>query len=263
MIPMDSSRSPNRIQKILTERLPEEIQADRDFNRWFGPLSRRVEVAAVRVIGDVRKALDVARERIFEREGGIRQVWFVTGTEDSLKSAASVRSKLGRELCEQEDAEPLSEGRMSLDQVEKLLFAFPDLGRFRVICDLSLDVKEAIEVLQLKDRLLLGRYPIREYKDFVHDRDLRRRLRGHRAQQLTVEVEEDGRPHRVEIQLMTLLQHAWDRRNHPLYEWEREGGSLPVELWVNDLALAETLHLVDEQAARNWEEFLKIRRGSR
>ena len=88
-----------------------------------------------------------------EAEGNIgegdRDVWFVTGTDGQslMKSVASVRSKLGRELCKRETKDRLPDGRMSLDQVEKLLLWFGDLGRFRVVCDLSLDVKEARKVL--------------------------------------------------------------------------------------------------------------------
>jgi ppGpp synthetase/RelA/SpoT-type nucleotidyltranferase len=253
------------IQQILARRLPTGITADLDFERWLEPLMRRVQVAAQRVNHDVREALRSARDRILEREGGTRTVWHVTGTDGRslMKSMTSVRSKLGRELCRRESDGRLPKGRMSLDQVEKLLLSFGDLGRFRVVCDLSMDVKEALEeLLQVEQQLLIGRYEVRGFKDFVYDLDLREPARGHRAQQFTVEVEEDGYPVLVEIQLMTLLQNAWDRRNHPLYEWHREGGSLPVELHVNDVALAETLHLVDEQATRNWRRFLEIRRSS-
>ncbi len=264
---MKDAEIPNSTQQTLAMRLPVRIGVDRGFARWLEPLMHRIQVAALRVNDDVRKALESARERILEREGGRRTVWFVTGTDGKslMKSITSIRSKLARKLCEREDAGRLPEGRMSLDQVEKLLLTFGDLGRFRIVCDLSLDVKKAMEVLQAEESLLLGRYPVRKYKDFVYNLELRRPARGHRAQQLTVEVEEDGHPVLVEIQLMTLLQDAWDRRNHPLYEWQRDRESdlLPPELRINDAALAETLHLVDEQATRNWQEFLAIRRGSR
>jgi hypothetical protein len=38
------------------------------------------------------------------------------------------------------------------------------------------------------------------------------------------------------------------------------GHELPPELTINDVALAETLHLVDRQAAENWLQFLSIRK---
>ncbi len=264
---MDTPRSPDRIEQILTERLPKQIREVPAFERWFEPLRMRVQVAAAMVRDDVYRALESAKERVFEQETVERKIWSVTGTdgESLMKSVASVRSKLGRKLCKLELGDGLLEGRMSLDQIEKLLLAFGDLGRFRIVCDLSLDVEQALRVLfPQSDKLLMGRYPrYGEIKDFVYDLELRRPARGHRARQFTVEVREAGNSLRVEIQLMTLLQNAWDQRNHPLYEWQREGGPLPPRLRVNDVALAETLHLVDEQATRNWREFLEIKRGSR
>jgi hypothetical protein len=130
------------ITQILSDRLPEEIGTERDFKRWLDPLMMRVSIAADRVHRDVRATLDAARERIHEQEGGGRKVWFVTGTdgESLIKSVASIRSKLGRKIRKLVAANQLPDGRMSLDQVEKLLLAFRDLGRFRVVCDLSLDV---------------------------------------------------------------------------------------------------------------------------
>lgn len=263
---MASSGNPYRVQQILSDRLPDEIRAARDFERWFEPLKLRVTVAVQTAHDAVMKALEAERELVCEHEGGSRTIWSVTGTDGKslMKSVASVRTKLGRELCEREAKERLPPGRMSIDQIEKILLDFGDLGRFRIVCDLSLDVEKALRVLIPKPRkTLLGRFPLRgKIKDFTYDFELRRLARGHRAKQFTVKVEEDGQVILVEIQIMTLLQNAWDRRNHPIYEWEREGGSLPARLRVNDVALAEALHLVDEQATRNWREFLRIRKRS-
>jgi hypothetical protein len=60
---------------------------------------------------------------------------------------------------------------------------------------------------------------------------------------------------------MTLLQAAWDQRNHPMYDLLREGNDLSDRLIINDVALAETLHLVDQQANRNWVTFIRTVSG--
>ena len=74
-------------------------------------------------------------------------------------------------------------------------------------------------------------------KDFVRDVNRRAPLLGHRAVQFTV-LREDVR---TEIQIMTSLQHAWDRRNHCFYEWLREGngGEATLDLRIDDHAVAE------------------------
>ncbi len=120
----------SRPHEILDARLPEPLTEGRDLERWFEPLKRRMMVAVQRVHAGVTAALDAARERILEREGGHRDVWFVTGTDGAslMKSIASVRSKLGRELGELDDSGRLPRGRMSVDQVEQLLLSFVDLA---------------------------------------------------------------------------------------------------------------------------------------
>ena len=106
---------------------------------------------------------------------------------------------------------------------------------------------------------LLGRYPIADsVKDYVRDLSLRHPARGHRAVQFAVRVPPQNLL--VEIQLMTLLQNAWDCRNHPLYEWSREGGPLPVDLSLRDVALAESLYLLDHQATQNFRTFLRLKK---
>ncbi len=256
----------HRVEQILEELLPEQIVPIRGFKRWFAPLKLRVRPQALKLHAEVGARLKIAREKILRREGLNREVWFVTGGDgvSLMKSVPSVRSRLGRKLCELEDGGDRPANRLSLGEAEEIVLSFRDLGRFRVVCDLSLDVEEARRVLvsQSETDLLLDRYPV-EVKDYIYDLDLRHPAKGHRAWHLKVEMEGvDGEKVFVEIQLMTLLQHAWDRRNHPFYEWHREGRLLPVRLRINDVALAETLHLVDEQASRNWDEFLKVRKES-
>ena len=117
---------------------------------------------------------------------------------------------------------------------------------------------------------LLGRYDCpKGIKDFVFDPNHRDGLKGHRARQFSVRAPSgDNETFGFEVQLMTRLQHAWDRRNHPLYEWQREkydwkDNPTAVRLAVNDFACAETLHLVDQQADRNWSDFLAEKKGEK
>jgi len=260
LVPMSKSEM-RLVEQILEELLPEQIVPERGFERWFAPLKLRVRAQALKLHGEVGVRLETARQEILRREGLVRDVWFMTGGDgvSLMKSVPSVRSRLGRKLLEDGDR---PDRRLSLEEAEEIVLSFRDLGRFRVVCDLPLDVEEARKILLPEPgAFLLGRYPA-DSKDYTYDLNLRKALKGHRAWHFKVEVEgADGQRTFVEIQLMTLLQHAWDRRNHPLYEWYREGGSLPARLQINDIALAETLHLVDEQASRNWEEFLACRKG--
>lgn len=264
MAPSPSRSAAKSIQELLDEKLPEEIRTEQGFARWFEPLRQRAMIAVSEVHEAVTERLGEERAKILDEERVPRRVWDVTGTDGRslLKTAASARSKIGRELQSRQAADHLLEGRLSLDQVEQMLLSFPDLGRFRIVCDFSFDVDRAKKVLLTRRPLsLLGRYPVVDRpKDYINDPDLRRPTRGHRAYQLAVKVPGDGL--RVEIQWMTELQAAWDLRNHPMYEWSREGGQIPATLSLQDVTLAEALHLVDLQATRNYKAFLQVcRRG--
>ncbi|MBI5487801.1 MAG: hypothetical protein HY905_10755 [Deltaproteobacteria bacterium] len=217
--------------------------------------------AVVQVHDDVMAALDDAGRKVLAAEGRKRDVWFVTGEDGQslLKSVAAIRSKIVREL-----AAARTEAPPTLDEVRRMVLAFHDLGRFRVVCTHASDVQAAIRELlgEPPRNRLLGKYPIAgEVKDYVHDLRLRKPKSGHRAWQFAAAVESNDGPVFVEVQLMTLLQNAWDRRNHPVYEWTREGKDLPDRWIISDVALAETLYLVDDQAARNWAEFVAICNG--
>ena len=253
--------TPSRLVSFLDERLPEDLRDPSRFEQWFEPWRRKAMVAAQEVFEAVNGKLATERERVRQREGLDRQVWRITGEDGRslLKAVGSVRSKLGREFWGQK----LPDGRLSEEQVRAQLLKLPDLGRFRIVGDFSCDIDYAKRVLLGKGSLLLGRYRVGSLKDYVHDFKLRRPEQGHRAFQFSVAVEVASQPVFVEIQLMTALQDIWDRRNHPLYEWRREGGESPVLLMVRDVALSEALYLVDMQATQNWLDFLKARSRER
>jgi hypothetical protein len=252
------------LDELFGRYLPEEIRSSEAFERWFEPWRQRVMVAVMEVHEAVTARLDEEKLLVRAEEGIPRSVWQVTGTDGRslLKSATSARSKVGRELRRLLQQSRLSDERMSLDQVEQLLLSFPDLGRFRVVCDFSCDAQRAKRCLLARNPpALLGRYPIAgRVKDYVYDLSLRHPARGHRAFQFAARIPAGGQELLVEIQIMTLLQAAWDCRNHPIYEWSREGGELPVSLALLDVTLAESLYLIDHQATQNWKAFLRMRK---
>lgn len=251
---------------VLNRFLPESIREESDFAVWFEPLNALIQVAATEVVEKVRAVLEGESQAIGQEECCHRQIFHLFFGGDLLtKSAKSIRSKVVRSLSG-DQGKRYRRRPLSLVQVRNLVLSFSDLGRFRVICGLASDVDRFLSVLLNGERTeLCNRFPVDgPVKDYVHDLSRRNPAQGHRARQFAVRVATGvGRDYvLVEVQLMTMVQHAWDQRNHPLYECTREGAVLPDVLTIRDVALAEALYLVDEQASRNWQEFLRWRKGS-
>ncbi|MBI5535325.1 MAG: hypothetical protein HY898_21535 [Deltaproteobacteria bacterium] len=169
-----------------------------------------------------------------------------------IKSAERVRTKL------------LADGECDEALLVDRVLGLGDLARFRIVATLKRDVKICRRALvSLDHKTFLDRYRILSLKDFVRDEKLRKPLVGHRAVQLVVEVPSDAHAVRVEVQIMTQLQHAWDRRNHAMYEWLRENCERAVEevddLRIDDHAVAESLHAIDALADHNYATFLRLR----
>lgn len=221
------------------------------FDRTVKPL---VDPAYYELSRAVWKALDDLRADGEKLEGIHRDRWELFAPAP-IKSAARVRTKLLGDgvACTEDDA--------LLAKVLEL----GDLARFRVVATLKRDVTRCRKTLLSPDaKRFLERYDVHKFKDFVRDEGLRKPLVGHRALQVVVGVPCDGVVVRVEVQIMTLLQHVWDRRNHAMYEWLRErqgrGDEEVDDLRIDDHSVAESLHAIDALADHNFDRFLALRR---
>ncbi len=243
------------LERTIAERFPELLSDESGFDEFYENFLDPVRGPAITVIEQIRDELEVAAERGLAAEGIRRDRWHLFGDQDPIKSARSARSKLARDLFQEKDGP----SRLSQEQVIERLFALSDLARCRIVCTFECDARELLEALVANGRFLCA-YRLRQtVKDFIWDRTRRDGLKGHRARQFSVAVPCGATELGFEVQLMTELQHAWDRRNHPIYEHVREGGELPDALLVNDFSCSEALHLVDQQADRNWRCFVEER----
>lgn len=246
------------LEDLIAKRFPEGLCDERAFEEHFEILLDDVRGFATDLVEELETRLTEEATTMHAREGIERDHWWLFGDEEPVKSAGSARSKVARDL-EAEEGERAAEGpRFTEEELDDLLFGLSDLARCRVICVLEQDLRH-LQTELFDENEFLGRYRRRAIKDFVWDPRQRGGLRGHRALQFSVWAGVAPREFSFEVQLMTTLQHAWDRRAHPLYEQTREGAKLPDELVVNDFACSEALHLVDQQGARNWEAFLRWR----
>jgi ppGpp synthetase/RelA/SpoT-type nucleotidyltranferase len=224
-----------------------------NWENWFHQeIKPLVDPAYLELSQAVSERLVGLRARAEDEEGVHRDRWDVFAP-FPIKSAERVRTKL------------VADGGCDDAQLLDRVLELGDLARFRIVATLKRDVAFCRREIVSSDRgTFLGRYTIRTLKDFVRDETLRKPLVGHRALQLVVEVPSEGRVVLVEVQIMTQLQHAWDRRNHAMYEWLRENRGRAREdideLRIDDHAVAESLHAIDALADHNYATFLELRR---
>jgi len=128
----------------------------------------------------------------------------------------------------------------------RFLDTMTDVVRFRILCNYLGDIyqiKSRIEHWEKQG----GPFQIKGCDDHIATPYDRRRA-GHRAVQFACRYTGDDIPCCFEVQVMTQLQHAWDKKDHHLiYERVRsgQGHRIPVHLKNRMAAMSEMLYVAD------------------
>lgn len=121
-----------------------------------------------------------------------------------------------------------------------------DLIRFRILCNYLIDIKwfdKKIRDFAKKSKHI----ELLKRDDYIETPFPQRRV-GHRALQYVFEYLHDTRTALFEVQLMTQLAHAWDKKDHHLiYEYDRidQGERIPLHLRNRMAAMSEVLYVAD------------------
>jgi len=121
-----------------------------------------------------------------------------------------------------------------------------DLIRFRIECNYLYDLNYIGRKIRDFDSECKMIKLIKEY-NYVETPYPERRV-GHRALQFIFKYIPDKNPTYFEVQVMTQLQHAWDKKDHHLiYEYVRikKGDKIPVHLKNRMAAMSEVLYVAD------------------
>ena len=237
-------------------------------NRALIPWQEATEVLVDNVDRVVRNAADC----VHRREGVMRRVFsFDRNDPNRLKSILSIREGIERLFEEARQGKinaadhlrlrPLARKR-GADFATGLLLQLHDIGRCRVLCCYPSDIDN------IKDRLV-EHFNVRNAKDSkgcdfhilkseIKDHRVETgppfRSAGHRAVHLPVKVLSRGLCMVLEIQLMTMLQAAWDAKEHPIYEMRRKKG-VPAEAAGDRMhSLSGLLMIADEYSQEVWRK---------
>lgn len=178
-----------------------------------------------------------------------------------LKTAESTLEKMARKRMKQaEQAEQRKQAEQA-KQEEPIDFRnfhhfLKDLGRFRTVTNFLRDMQElkkAIEGAVNTSPEAEGEQgnfarnwglENNEFTDLVLVLPDKRKV-GERCYKGTFQNREDEEIF-VEVQIVTMLQDAWDKKDHfLLYEPRRQGKTLSKEWEIESYAISETLYMVD------------------
>ncbi|MBU0568625.1 RelA/SpoT domain-containing protein [bacterium] len=117
-----------------------------------------------------------------------------------------------------------------------------DIVRFRIVCNYLSDAFEVAENLK-SNHDFNNCCQILDEKDYIfEDRD-----KPHRALHFVLEVHLRNFPRKVELQIMTLLQEAWDKKDHNLiYEKIRIGRKIDKKDTIKMRSMSDLLYVADE-----------------
>lgn len=122
----------------------------------------------------------------------------------------------------------------------------PDILRFRIICNYLSDVYEVLELL--KEEIIVKNSTSFEWINSEKDNirlDPKKRESGHRAIHCILKEREYGIL--FEVQITTLLQVGWDKKDHSLlYEKTKENTDVELGDKMKFYAMSELLYIADD-----------------
>jgi ppGpp synthetase/RelA/SpoT-type nucleotidyltranferase len=165
-----------------------------------------------------------------------------------IKTPASIIEKILRSRTEAEKKK--DKGKLNKDVVYSLdnfVDEMTDLARFRIVCNFLEDVFEVSESIR-NSTSITKFFNESKFDDTIN---LHKRTKGERSLKLI--LKHKSQPHiYLEIQIMTQLQEAWDKKDHYLvYEKKRssqksDDDNFPTYLDAKMSAMAELLYIADD-----------------
>jgi ppGpp synthetase/RelA/SpoT-type nucleotidyltranferase len=216
---------------------------------WIGQVTRAHGSVALGLAATIGSLLDEVRRSILQDEGE-RFIYRVDSTH-LVKSPAGILDKMVREC---------PEGGIPKYDFQNFLHEMPDIGRFRIVVSF-------LDDLTTIRRSIENAYGAENQDRTTHESRLREEFELVRGEvEDSVELPVGGRKKgercikagfrlreprelshlRVEVQIQTQLQEAWDKKDHYLvYEPRRRGEAVPAEHEREIFAMSEVLYIAD------------------
>lgn len=191
----------------------------------------------IKLIRTVEEELDSYKEEV--PFGKIRFVAEISGKEHfgtpkdpRFKSIESIAEKIERE-------------EYNISDFENVM---PDIFRFRIACNYLSDVRKLVKKIR-NSKKISDTFTIDPDEDKIVDMRVKEptKVKGVRCHVFGFKVKDTSDCPKLELQIMTMLQEAWDKKDHYLiYEPERKGIKVSSEGKLKMQAMSELLYVADE-----------------
>lgn len=164
----------------------------------------------------------------------------------TIKSSASIIDKIIRSRLEAEKKKQKGESYQAWG-LDNFVQEMADLARFRIVCNFLTDVYEVAECIR-RIETIIKFFEEFDFKDGIRQH---RRISGERSVKIILRQRNPPRLF-LEIQIMTQLQEAWDKKDHYLvYEKRRSSSKSDEDNFPNYLdakmsAMADLLYIADD-----------------
>ncbi|MBW1779460.1 MAG: RelA/SpoT domain-containing protein [Deltaproteobacteria bacterium] len=187
------------------------------------------------VIKEVETAL-----RAFKEDQPTQRFLYRVDSSNQTKSPHRIIQK----ICKEKDDHDLP-----IHTWETFTTTMKDIVRFRVVVNFLGDLDKVVAAIKECS-------PIRSFFNVSENSTIHDPLKGRRSGERSVKLilEEKGNGIHIEIQIITMFQEAWDKKDHPLvYEKIRIGEEAPPQLKALSLITSELLYTADKY----FEDFRK------
>ena len=234
--PMDLS---DEDKKFIAENIPHPYNTPERYGEFILPKIQIHDVLCTSTKATVKKLLAPLKKRYGHR--------FFCDIDDShrQKSPASIIDKIRRSQAEKgKPGEPEPE-RYDLNN---FAMKMTDLARFRIVCNFLSDVDKVAEAIRTSEELTNAFNIKQESSIFLRPKN---RKSGGRSIKFVLELKNQLGLF-LEIQVMTQLQEAWDKKDHFLvYEQRRKFPDKDEEIFPDFLdakmfSTAELLFVADD-----------------
>jgi ppGpp synthetase/RelA/SpoT-type nucleotidyltranferase len=226
-------------KKFIAENIPHPYNTPERFGEFILPQIQIHDVLCTSTKATVKKLLAPLKKQYGHR--------FFCDIDDShrQKSPASIIDKIRRSQAEK--AKP-GEPEPERYDLNNFVTKMTDLARFRVVCNFLSDVYKVAEAVRNSEELTNAFHIKEESTIFLRPKT---RRSGERSTKFVLELKNQPGLF-LEIQVMTQLQEAWDKKDHFLvYEQRRKFPDKDEEIFPDFLdakmfSTAELLFVADD-----------------